>query len=76
MGGTLGGVEYLIDELLIGPYLLVLLITLFISSVLLIFNRLKMGPLNFYAKGSIPLKITIIAAYTLFWCRKVYFMIS
>ena len=67
-GGALGGVKYLISDLIISPYLFVSLITLFISSMLLIFNRsFKIGPLNFYSDSSRALKITIVTAYSLFW---------
>ncbi len=67
-GGALGGVNHLVELLIIYPYLLVLLYTLFISSVLILFNRsFKMGSLNFYSDWSRPLKITIVAAFILLW---------
>ena len=67
-GGLLGGLRYLIADLIIYPYLSVLLIILFISILLLTFNKiLKIGPKNFYSNWSKTLKIIILASYVLFW---------
>lgn len=67
-GGTLGGVKYLISDLIISSYLIVSGIILFISILLLTFNRsFEIGPKNFFNNWSKPLKINIILSFTLFW---------
>ena len=69
-GGFVNGVSYLVKNLIIEPYSLILLTTLFILAIFLIFNRLLiMWPFNFYINWSKALRNTIICAYVFYWYR-------
>lgn len=52
----------------IHPYLNVLVIVLIILSIMLFLNRtLKLGSSNYFDNWKVPLRISILSAYFLFW---------